>query len=304
MRGTVVVGSWLILAAACSGRHDASVDAGVDLSGTPDAAEVSDAITTDPEHIYGVTIDSIDDLDDIVDSLAHLSRKPTTRIVFDENVPATDYTSATIAIHDVSHVMGELLDSFYVSDYSVEEYRDRAEEYFAELGDHVDIWEIGNEINGEWLGDTKDVVAKMTAAYELAEQQGRATALTLYLNPDCWEDEDHEMFAWAGANVPPAMKQGLDYVFVSYYEDDCNDFQPDWNAVFAQLAVMFPTAKLGVGECGTDSAPHKAEFIERYYSLEVTEPRYIGGSFWWYFHQDMVPRTKPLWTTLDQTIAP
>lgn len=37
----------------------------------------------------------------------------------------------------------------------------------------VDIWVIGNEINGEWLGDTAGVVAKMTGAYDVVKAAGK-----------------------------------------------------------------------------------------------------------------------------------
>ena len=50
--------------------------------------------------------------------------------------------------------MGEILDSFFVKNISTAAYGTRTTEYLNTLGDNVDIWEIGNEINGEWLGDT------------------------------------------------------------------------------------------------------------------------------------------------------
>ena len=37
--------------------------------------------------LYGVTIDSVDSLDDIMQSLQFLSRMPTTRVVFDAACP-------------------------------------------------------------------------------------------------------------------------------------------------------------------------------------------------------------------------
>lgn len=49
-------------------------------------------------------------------------------------------------------VMGRLLDSSDVARTSTQAARDRARAYVEALGDAVDIWEIGNEINGEWLG--------------------------------------------------------------------------------------------------------------------------------------------------------
>ncbi|MGZ6093696.1 MAG: hypothetical protein ACXWUG_16820, partial [Polyangiales bacterium] len=57
-------------------------------------------------------------------------------------------------------------------------------------------------------------------------------------------------------------------------------------------------AKLGIGECGTERAEAKSEFIHRYYGLSVPEPRFVGGQFWWYFVNDMVPSSKPLWSEL------
>jgi len=261
------------------------------------------AVPVQATTVWGVTVDDLSGLSDIVGSLSALASKPTTRIVFDENVQPAYYRDAAVAIREVSYVMGEILDSFYVRTVSVAEYLQRTQQYLAALGDVVDIWEVGNEINGEWLGNNADVVAKMSGAFDLVKAQGRVAALTLYYNEDCWSRPANEMFTWAQANVPERMKQGLDYVLVSYYEDDCNDLQPDWPAVFARLADMFPNSRIGFGEVGTIYAERKAEYVRRYYGLKIDEPRYIGGYFWWYFRQDMVPRTQELWQTLNDAIS-
>lgn len=208
--------------------------------------------------------------------------------------------------------MGELLDSYYVLEYTPAEYDARAAEYLAALADVVDIWEVGNEINGEWLCDpdagdctpegTAEVVAKMQAAYTRVKALGEPAALTLYYNEDCWSAPEHEMFTWAAANIPTEMKAGLDYVLVSYYEDDCNGLQPDWPAVFAGLRALFPDARLGIGECGTTDPAQKAAYVERYYGMTIADPGFVGGWFWWYFRQDMVPKTAPLWSVLDAAL--
>ena len=96
------------------------------------------------------------------------------------------------------------------------------------------------------------MLEKMTAAYDIVQQQGGKTALTLYYNQDCWDNSDHKMFAWAEANIPEYMKQGLYYVLVSYYEDDCNGIRPDRKSVFQHLGNMFPKSKIGFGETDTD----------------------------------------------------
>ena len=249
--------------------------------------------------LNGVTLDAVDHLPNIVDSLSSMSRPITARIVFDEFVPATDYLAATKKIYPVSYVMGEILDSFYVKQYTTDAYRARAQEYVDTLGAYVDIWEVGNEINGEWLGDTASVVEKMTGAYDIVKAKSYRAALTLYYNKDCWSRKDHEMFAWATTNVPDRMKQGLDYVLISYYEDDCNGLQPDWKPVFTQLHAMFPNSQIGFGEVGTRRSARKEAYMKRYYSMNIDVPNYVGGYFWWYFKQDAVPKTKPLWNVLN-----
>lgn len=256
-----------------------------------------------PTPLYGVTVDDVSRLNDITESLSRLSKMPTTRIVFDENVEPAYYRRPAVAISKVSYVMGEILDSYYVNTLTVPGYIDRTRRYLNELSDVVDIWEVGNEINGEWLGANADVVAKMEGAYDLVKSQGKTAALTLYYNQDCWSRRSNEMFTWATANVPYRMKQGLDYVFISYYEEDCNGLKPDWPAVFQKLSAMFPNSKIGFGEVGTSSRTRKAAYLTRYYDMQIDVPRYVGGHFWWYFRQDMVPYTKALWNTLNTAIS-
>lgn len=253
--------------------------------------------------VYGITIDGINNINSIVSSLDNHAYRMTARIVFDEWIPASDYIIAVNKVDSVSDIMGELLDSYYVKDYSVAQYKARTDEYMNTLGGKVDIWEIGNEVNGEWLGHKDSVKAKINYAYNKANSLQYRTALTLYYNKDCWENPQNEMFRWVNANISPEMKQGLTYVFVSYYEDDCNNLQPDWQRVFDSLHVFFPNSKLGIGECGTNNAVLKETYLKRYYSMRITTPGYVGGHFWWYYRQDCVPwTTKPLWQVLESTI--
>ena len=222
--------------------------------------------------------------------------------MLDEGQTSSYYKTAAAQIHAVSFVMGEILDSFYMNSVTPAQYSARTTELMNGLGSNVDIWEVGNEINGEWLGTNTDTVAKMTSAYNLVKTAGKTAALTLYYNEQCWANPSNEMFTWATANIPANMKSGLDYVLISYYEDDCNGLQPDWPTVFHKLAVMFPNSKIGFGETGTNNSNLKAAYINRYYNMTINEPNYIGGYFWWYGKQDFIPMTKPLWTTFNEAI--
>jgi hypothetical protein len=274
-------------------RIDASTDAPIDVP--------IDATTK--TRVYGVTTDSIDALPDIVASLSALPHRPTTRIVFDE-VPASTYLDAARQIHVVSDVMGELMDSFYMKNFTLDQSNARTDEYLLTLWGEVDVWEIGNEINGDWLGDTASVVAKVTSTFEKVRAKAGKTALTLYwFEPTCLPDAAHEMFGWVDANVPASMKDGLDWVLVSYYEEDCGGARPDWPTIFHRLALAFPKSKIGFGEVGIKDPASKAAYLARYYGTAIDEPSWIGGHFWWYFHQDMVPKTQPLFTVLATAMA-
>ena len=268
------------------------------------AAQAPTSAST-PAQMYGVTLDSIDDVPAIVDSLGALRHRPTTRIVFDKEHDATFYADGVRNIHAVSGTLGQLLDSTDVEAVSVDTVAARARGFMATLGDAVDIWEIGNEINGwPWLGQTPDVIAKMTTAFDVVDAAGRPTALTLYYNQGCVDDPDHEMFTWTEANVPSRMRQQLAYVLISYYEDDCSGLQPDWPAVFDRLGRLFPNSKLGFGEVGTRDPTRKAAYMRRYYAMRLDNPAWIGGFFWWWGREDVVPRSQPLWAVLDESFGP
>lgn len=254
--------------------------------------------------IWGVTIDDIAPLAETLESLRGFAVRPMSRVVFDEGQPAEYYRAALPQIHRVSDVMGELLDSQFVATLGVRAYAARGRNYLDTLSSDVDIWEVGNEVNGEWLGESPAVVAKTFAFFQEVRARGRArTALTLHYNEGCGVDHEHDMFAWAERYVPEEMKQNLNYVFVSYYEEDCEHRVPAWGPVFEHLGRMFPRAALGFGEVGTKNGSDKARYLARYYTMKIDAPRFVGGFFWWYFSDDMVPRTRPLWSVLNEAMG-
>jgi len=141
----------------------------------------------------------------------------------------------------------------------------------------------------------------------MVSERGGKTALTLYYdhNEEFHNRTGDTVLAWARTNVPERMKQGLDYVFISYYDDShTGGVKADLPEVFKRLAVIFPNSKIGFGEVGTDVKTQKTAFIDRYYNMKIAQENFVGGYFWWYFKQDMVPRSKPLWKTLNNAITP
>jgi hypothetical protein len=258
--------------------------------------------------VFGVTVDDISNAGAIKDSLASLARRPFARIVFDEYMQPSYYKNTLADFHSVADILGEILDSYYVEEYSQKDYEQRARDYVNAMAGEVDIWEVGNEINGEWLG--QGAMDKAAAAYDIVKAAGEPAALTLYYNGtydngeptenNCWDNPEHQMQVWAENNVPERMKQGLDWVLVSFYEEDCENISPDWDQVFSELHAIFPNSKLGFGEVGSSISSLKETILRRYYGMNRIRPEFVGGFFWWYFKQDMVPKTRELWSILNE----
>ena len=259
--------------------------------------------------LYGLTLDTVSDIDNTVDALKSFSKRITTRVVFDR-VPASNYINALNKLEPYTNIMGQLFDSEYIKYYTLDEYKSRVNAYLDTHGSKVKIWEIGNEVNGEWTGNPTVVAQKTIAAYNEVKKRGYKTALTLYYNDfsendGCYEHAYEKMRDWARERLNDTIKNGIDYVFVSYYEEDCDYHIPtlsEWENVFDDLGQIFPHAKLGFGEVGT-TTQNKEDYLNRYYGLDIKHPRYVGGHFWWYFKEDMVPKNKPLWNTMNAFLS-
>lgn len=259
--------------------------------------------------LYGVTVDDIGNVPEVVQALRRLPRRPTTRIVFDLSQPAGYYAGAAGALRPVSDLMGELLDSSDETHISAAAYSGRVSSYLGQLGSKIDVWEIGNEVNGNWLGPYTDVEAKLVEAYDAVSAAHHRTALTLYYNLGCGDGPSElDPLAFSRRYVPASVRNGLDFVLLSYYEQQCGGIRPSaaaWQRYFTKLHALYPHARVGFGEIGlTDAANdstqgYAAGMIGYYYGLPIHLPYYVGGYFWWYFAEDGVPyNSKPLFGAL------
>jgi len=294
--GVPGLGVWVALALA--------VTAAAAVCGADTAA----ARAADSTPLWGVTIDRITKLESLTTALAELPRRPTTRVYFDVHEPASYYAQALAQIDGVSAVMGELLDSSDEKAISVTGFQARTESYLRTLGTRVNIWEIGNEVNGNWTGSHAEVAAKLTEAYQDVLAAGAKTALTLYANnfgPQHCGDGEAELTPtqFSQRYVPSQVADGLNYVLLSYYPTQCGGIEPSSEEVASylqQLHAIYPNAALGFGEIGlsrrvTRSSLTKAKQIMRWaYSLDPGVPYYVGGYFWWYAAEDALGPGAPL----------
>lgn len=202
-------------------------------------------------------------------------------------------------------------------------------EYFSGARDYVDAWEVGNEVNGEWADEDFEKVippgAKPGKPDRTIEKIRRLInfipgskplMLTVSYMPNCLTWPDNAMDQWI-KNFPKYMPgetiERIDYVLISYYENNCNfhvlneDDPNEVNeAVFKPLRAVFRDQLVGMGEIGYSDGPaekfetcgnkstcycnkgrpttirkSKISQMQRYYSLKPADPLYIGGGFWW-----------------------
>ncbi len=273
----------------------------------PSAVPASPAVdTAHSTRLWGVTLDDVTHARSLARSLHRLPERPMARVVFDPGMAPPTYAGALRRLHPVVDVLGEPVDSSETRSYSVPAYRARFAAYVAAFPHAVDVWEVGNEVNGEWTGRPVDVVAKTMAGFRVATAAGKPTALTLYYNPGCAEDAAHRMFTWVERRLPRTLRTGPTYVLISYYPSDCQGFWPTaagWQRVFDRLHRLFPHSDLGFGEAGTTrhsaTQTQRAALLRRYDRVRVRGDRFVGGGFWWSFAEDGTSPRRPVWKALE-----
>lgn len=243
--------------------------------------------------------------------------KPTVRIVIDTGMKPADYLPIFQQVHAVASVVGQLMDSTYMPSYTVAQTIQHTKDYFAALAPYTDYWEIGNEPNGDWCGP--NAVAQVVAMFDTIVALGGKTMLTPYLDcPTCLSpNSQYAMIPWLTKNMPDRIKTGVDLVALSYYDDDNSSWQPDpkdptyksWDDVFGAVRKIFPSAMLGIGECGPQKQGPStaAQIIARYYhDIVVTDPKFVWGGFYWYFDtagtKGMIPSSNPNLALLNAAI--
>jgi hypothetical protein len=259
-------------------------------------ARPAPAPRTLPPYLAGVTVDDTSDISGIISAERRLPIRPVTRLYLDVTQPPSAYAPAIKVLRPVSYLMGELLDSSDETRISAAGYQRRVREYVSSFWKKIDIWEVGNEVNGSWTGPYPVVSAKLAEAYRVVAARGLPAALTLYYNDGCGDGPGElDPLAFSRRYVPASVRGGLRYVFVSYYPQQCGDLRPSpgtWRRLFVALHRLYPRALAGFGEIGL-TGPVSARTlryarseIAYYYGLRLGLPYYVGGYFWWYYAED------------------
>jgi hypothetical protein len=266
---------------------------------------------------WGVTFDSVpgqaafQSVRDLVGGDPH---DGVIRIVFDKSQPPSAYVGAVNTAHATGlRVLGQILDSSEMAG-DLPSFQQRVQSYVATLPG-VDMWEVGNEVNGNWLGT--GVAAKVSYAADYVKRHTSArTLLTLYwqLGED---DPAHSMFNWAAANLSAATLANIDDIGMSMYVED-HPMGAAFDRVMNTLHATFPGQRIGVTELGywdadlghtwwwgsasDGTGAGRLAVAQLYQSAVMGYPFSGGGAYWWYYLQEGASKGA-LWSTLADVHA-
>lgn len=266
------------------------------------------------ERIFGLTLTSLDDVEASLSVIKTLQTKPSVRVVFDLDQSFNQAANKLERLHREAFIMAQLADSSALKKLSIQEYQDRLKKMSKLFQPHVDVWEIANEVNGNWVG--QNAMKKTLAAFQLAESQKLKTAVTFFYQGiktdklNCLEKNEPDVFQWIQSQFQldrpvekrdseiEKMRLNLDYVFMSWYPKECRNLQVDWKMVFVKMQSVFPNSKLGFGELGTAEpefgSDYEFKLMDHFYKMKANEilPQFVGGYFWWYFGEEIQGKNK------------
>ena len=255
---------------------------------------------------WGFTLDTVEDAERALTSVAELAPGDGwVRLVFDRIEPPRTYRTAVEVAHHLGvRVVGQILDSSQMKDVSPPAWRERVRRYVDALPD-VDEWEVGNEVNGTWLGP--DVVAKVAYAARYVRAHTRARTL-LTLHWQLGEDQPRSsMFEWSARHLSPQLLRDIDDIGISLYPED-NPMGLALDRVLETLHARFSAQRVLISELGywspdlghlwwwgSADRPQdtgRVAVARLYGSAILGYPYAAGGTYWWYYRQDALEATS------------
>ncbi len=275
---------------------------------------------------FGLTLDAgllkrMDDLDWIADSIAH-SRTNWVRVVFAPN--PSDFTYANASSFDEYDaivaalkkrglkILGGTLDTAqWPRLLTPEIYAARARNLAARYKGRVDAWEVGSELNGNWLGGVRaplssdrvfEIYSAAPAAVRAADPKAEIIA-TLYGWEETAPDRAHSLSGWLAAYAPRGFGRGVDLVGLDVFPED-NPAGLGFEREFAELTAALPDRPVFLSSFGyveqdkvlgywwlspgeVDAA--RKDLLLLYTAASCAMPRSVCGGFWWQTLDQMLP---------------
>lgn len=276
---------------------------------------------------FGLTLDDslgsrIENYKWVVDSIAR-SGANWVRLVFPSNPSDFLYTRPrSFTVYDPIidalkerniKIMGTVLDTAqWPTDLTPDLYVQRTRNLVYHYSGKIRSWEVGSEINGDWLGGTKTPLG-LDKAFKIAVAGAKTvksvdasleTVASLYWWDATAPDERHSLFGWLRRYAPQGFGADLDVVALSFQPED-NPVGIAFGGIFEKVHDALPSQQLMLGSYG---------FVEK---------KDLAG-YWWLDPNDIDGARKDLlvyytpascaglksacggffWQTLDQMLPP
>lgn len=275
---------------------------------------------------FGLTLDEnllkrLDDLEWIAEAVRR-SGADWVRLVFRANSADFLYSSlrsfneydgvvSELARNKVK-VMGCVLDSTqWPKTMTPELYAERVKNLVLHYRGQISSWEVGTELNGDWLGgasapfSTEQVYRTYAAGVDKVKELDPEleTVATLYAWEETAPGREHALSGWIPAQVKRGFGRNLDVVGLSIQPEE-NPLGMGFERAFDAAGEALPRQKLMVSSLGYVEkeelrgywwlAPDDADGARKdiailYTTASCAMPRSLCGGFWWQTLDQMLP---------------
>lgn len=249
----------------------------------------------------GVTVDTIDHYRSSLDLASGLTDPlGWVRIVMDPGIDFSAYAPAVRRAHlSGLKVMGQPIDSYYAKDFPGQDYLHRIQRAVTALP-AVDAWEIGNEVNGGWLGPDMGDRVDQAATWLHARHPEKTVVVTLYWQIGT-DEPQWSTFDWIRDELKASTIRDTDVFLLSTWVEDA-PLGLAFDRVFRALHDALSGSTVGIGELGywgqttsrawwygarRDTTSGRRIVLDQLYRASLGYSWSVGGVFWWYFAEDM-----------------
>lgn len=200
--------------------------------------------------------------------------KFTARIVVDNPVNWEQLRFAVNTVKDHAEIMIQIQDSFGERELTDAEYYKKADLLFKAFEKDCKLWEIGNEINGDWC--SPQIAERVKTVWGMVPSDHKSL-ITLFYDPTLLTDLN-----WYKNN--PLQ---VDYVMASFYPQNWNWLSDSWDPWIEAICKLNKNAKVGVSEWGFEewigrlSWRQKAAIRRQVESNHALNPNWVAGFFYW-----------------------
>ena len=236
------------------------------------------------------------------------------KLVFRQNLPDFSYASprsfdeydailAALRKRRIKVLAGLLDAARWPKKITPEAYSERVKNIVQHCKSKVDAWEVGSEINGDWLGGADDPLSSdqvykiYSAGAAMAKKidPSAETVATLYWWEATAPDRGHSLSGWLGHYAPKGFGSTADVVGLDLYPEE-NPVGLAFERAFETVADALPGKKTmlsGFGYVEKDALqgywwldPRDVngarKDLRAYYPIEACAMRgSVCGGFWW-----------------------